>query len=264
MKFSVITVVLNDASGIRTTLQSLLEQSYPHIEHIIIDGGSTDGTLDVIENSKLPGTVVVSEPDDGIYDAMNKGLALATGEVVSFLNAADVFDSASTLLSVAGCFQDPEVDAVYGDISFFNDEGMVMRRWRAGTYRFWKFYFGWAVPHPALFIRASAFHRIGSFDSSFRIAGEYEFMLRCFLRHGIRPHYVREDLAHMKIGGVSNRSLGNILSGAKEVRRAWVQNRLRFGWLAPWLKPLRKIPQYLVLKSYNSSARAVRIPNTQL
>ncbi len=140
------------------------------------------------------------------------------------------------------------MDAVYGDISFFDDEGRVVRRWRAGTFRRWKIYLGWAAPHPAFFTRASIFRRVGNFKSSLRNAGDYEFMLRCFLQHGVRPRYINQELARMKIGGFSNSSFRNIMLGASEVRRAWLQNNLRFGFLAPWGKLLSKIPQYLVLK----------------
>ena len=248
MKISVVTVVLNDANGIRMTLRSVRDQDHPHIEHVIIDGGSTDSTLDVINKNEPSGTVLVSEFDHGIYDAMNKGVALATGEVIGFLNAADLFDSASTLSKIIRCFEEPDVDAIYGDVLFFDDGGRVVRRWRAGTYHRWKTYVGWAVPHPAFFIRSSVLRRIGQFDPNFRSAGDYEFMLRCFLRHDIQPMYIEEQLVRMKIGGFSNRSLRNFMINAIEGRRAWKQNSFRFGFLAPWLKPLTKIFQYVVAK----------------
>ena len=248
IKVSVVTVVWNDESGLLVTLDSLRGQDYPHVEHIIIDGGSTDGTLGVISENKLRDTVLVSEPDDGIYDAMNKGLALATGDVIGFLNAADLYASATTVTMVVRSFEQTDTDAVYGDVSFFDDQQRIVRRWRAGTYRRWKMYLGWAAPHPAFFVRSSIFRRVGIFDPSLRNAGDYEFMLRCFLHHGVHPQYLGKELARMKIGGFSHRSIGNIMLGASEVRRAWIQNKLRFGFLAPWGKPLSKIPQILLLK----------------
>jgi len=177
---------------------------------------------------------------------MNKGLGVTTGDVVGFLNAGDVFGDRETLRRVMECFRDRNADACYGDVVFFNKAGKTVRTWRAGAFKTWKVYLGWAAPHPSFFTKRDFYVRLGGFNPDFRSAGDYEFMLRCFLKHGVRPYRIPSVLARMQIGGFSNASLRNILLNMSEIRSAWRRNNLAFGYLAPLARPLSKMLQYVV------------------
>lgn len=216
-------------------------------EHIVIDGGSTDGTAEIVGRSGDAVARFVSEPDDGIYDAMNKGIALATGEVVGILNADDLYADDRVLSDVAKVFEDPSVDSCYGDLVYVDpsDTGRVVRTWRAGSYRKKLFYRGWMPPHPTFFVRRAVYERFGLFNLSLGSAADYELMLRFLLRHGISTVYIPRVLVRMRAGGVSNLSLGNRLRANRMDRMAWKVNGLA---LRPWtilMKPVRKIPQFL-------------------
>lgn len=243
MKISIVTVVLNDAEGLRRTLHSLGAQSHGDIDHVIVDGGSTDGTLDVAEAEKLPTTRIYSGPDDGIYDAMNKGLDRAEGEVVAFLNAGDRFAGADVLSLVAEALAGG-AELAYGDLTFFDDAGRTVRKWRAGAFRRGRLSLGWIPPHPTVFARKALFARIGGFDKSFQNAGDYDWLLRAIVGENVDPVYVPRVLAEMEIGGFSNGSAKGVGVGIAEVRRAWTRNGFKGGLVAPYAKIASKIPQY--------------------
>ena len=245
MKISIITPVYNDPRVSRA-LDSILSQKYEgDLEIIVIDGGSDQPTLDVLERYRHRINILVSEPDQGVYDAMNKGIRLATGEVIGILNADDRYNDDQVLRDVAAVMRDPQIDACYGDLVYVNSEDRVVRYWKSGTYRPIKFYFGWMPPHPTFFVRKRVYEQYGLFDLSFPIAADYELMLRFILKHKIHVKYIPRVLVRMALGGKSNCSLGNIVKANLEVWRAWKKNNLSFGYFVPILKPARKLVQFI-------------------
>lgn len=244
MKISVITAVYNSRDTIAASLDSVLAQSHDDVELIVIDGGSTDGTLEVLRSYGDSIAVLVSEPDRGIYDALNKGLRLAGGEAVGFLHSDDVFADADALARVAGGFRSDEIEAVYGDLVYVrrDDTRQVVRYWQAGSYDPGRLRRGWMPPHPAFYARRSVYERLGGFDTRYRIAADYDCMLR-FLSGGVRAAYVPQVLVKMRLGGASNRSLRNILNKSREDYAALKANRVGGLGALAW-KNLSKLPQF--------------------
>ena len=222
MKISVITVSYNSAETIGHTLRSVREQTYVDIEHIVVDGGSTDNTLAVVAAEGQHVAKLVSEKDKGIYDAMNKGIALASGEVVCFINADDFYASTSVLRDVAAAFENAGVDSCYGDLCYVNqtDPTRVVRYWRSKDFVPGSFEAGWCPPHPTFFVRRSVYERLGGFDLSFKIAADFELMARYLEAARITSCYIPEVLVKMRLGGTTNRSLSNIFKQNAEIRRA--------------------------------------------
>lgn len=246
MKISVITAVYNRAATIGQSLESVASQSHKEVEHLVIDGASTDGTLDVIARCGHPGMIVTSAPDNGIYDALNKGMQAATGEVVGLMHSDDFFAHGDVLCNVARRFEETGADAVYGDLDYVlaSDTGKVIRHWRSGTYSRRRLLRGWMPPHPALFVRRAVFERLGLYDTSYRIAADYEAILRWFGPGDFALAYLPETLVKMRIGGESNRSLSRILLKSREDYRALRSNRIGGLGALAW-KNLSKIPQFL-------------------
>lgn len=246
MKVTIITATYNSAATVRDTLASVAQQTYQPIEHIIIDGLSKDNTLDIVK--EFPHVArVVSEKDNGIYDAMNKGIQLATGEVVGILNSDDFYDNREVLAQVMAAFNDPFVDVVYGDLQYVkkNDVYVVVRNWKSGRYKRKYFYYGWMPPHPTFFVRRKIYEAVGLFNTDLRSAADYEMMLRILVRHNARASYVPRVLVKMRAGGISNASLKNRLRANREDRKAWRLNELKPYFFTTWLKPMRKIIQFI-------------------
>lgn len=246
MRISIITVCLNNRTTIRDTIDSVLAQSHTDLEYLIIDGGSGDGTLEIVEQYRQHVAKIVSEPDAGIYDAMNKGIALATGDLIGMLNADDTYADNAVLADVAAIFSDPAVDACYGDLVYVASRNpeQVVRYWRAGELDLKRLYQGWVPPHPSFFLRTEAYRQYGGYLASFRLAGDYELLLRMLLRHTLGCAYIPRVLVRMRTGGASNRNLGNIIAANREAWRAWSINGLA---ITPWQflrKPISKIRQY--------------------
>lgn len=229
MKISLITVCFNSAEHIADTLRSVNTQGHADIEHLIIDGASRDETLDVVARHPQSWRRVVSEPDEGIYDAMNKGLRMATGEVVGFINSDDFYSAPDVLEKVSGAFSDPAVDACYGDLCYVkrDDTRSVVRYWRSSPFAPGLFGQGWCPPHPTLFIRKRIYDAHGGFDVRYRIAADVELMARMLEVHRIRTRYLPEVLVNMRMGGTTNRSLSNIVIQNREVWRALRAHGLR-------------------------------------
>ena len=247
MKVSIITVSFNAAKTISATLSSVASQTYPHIEHIVVDGGSTDGTQNVVKGFQHVAKFI-SEPDKGLYDAMNKGLAISTGEIVVILNADDFYAHAGIIYKVVECFKHQQVDIVYGDLVYVNaDYTKIIRNWKAGYFHRNKFYQGWMAPHPTFFVKRECYLKLGYFDTSLKYAADYELMLRFMFKHHITNFYLPETLVIMKSGGKSNASLLNRLYINREDRRAWTINHLQPHLFTLILKPLRKLTQYINL-----------------
>ena len=245
-RISIITVTYNASDHLRDCLDSVREQDVD-VEHILIDGASTDGTLNILDAYQDHLAHVTSEKDEGMYDAANKGIGLATGDVIGILNADDFYFSNDTLSKVVEAFSDEDVDAVYGDLVYVdrNNTGKVIRAWRSGEYQSCKFYQGWMPPHPTFFVRRRVYERYGLFNPELGTAADYELMLRMLLKHGIRAAYIPEILVKMRSGGMSNQSLAGRLKANRMDRKAWTVNDLSPHPWTLWMKPIRKIGQWV-------------------
>lgn len=247
LHLSVVTVCLNSAATLGETLASVNVQTHPRIEHIVVDGGSTDGTQALVRAQARRVTTMLSERDRGIYDAMNKGLALTRGDVVGFLNADDAFASPESAAAIARAFGDPAVQACYGDVVYVaaDDPSRVIRYWRAGPYRRGQCASGWAPPHPTLYIRREAFTQHGGFDDRLRVAADFELALRLLDVVGLPVRYIPEVLVRMRAGGVSNGSLRGILRGHQEMITVLRAHGLPAGWGWSARRLARRVPQIL-------------------
>ncbi len=250
MKFSIITAVLNKKDFLVSSINSVFSQNYRNIEYIIIDGGSTDGTIDVIREYQNRGVKWLSEPDRGIYEALNKGVRMATGDIIGFLHADDIYASDRILDIVAEEMTKRNVDCCYGDLQYVDktDISKVVRHWKSGPYQDGLFLKGWMPPHPTFFVRREIYERFGLFDLNVGSAADYELMLRFLYRHKITTTYIPEVLVKMRRGGVSNSSLKNRIMANRMDRMAWRINGLKpYPWTL-YLKPLRKIGQFVKRK----------------
>jgi glycosyltransferase involved in cell wall biosynthesis len=261
MKFSIITAVYNNRACIGSCLESVASQTYADIEHIIIDGGSTDGTLDVIARFTSQASrfaQVVSEPDNGIYDGLNKGIRLATGDVIGFLHADDIYADNTVIEKVVRAMSNSNAASCYGDLVYVRETGdgsevtgdretgsrfAVVRYWKSRPYEKGLFRKGWMPPHPTFFIRREVYEKFGTFNTGFRIAADYELILRFLWKENISTCYIPEVLIMMRIGGASNRSLRNILRKSVEDYRA-IRMQHVGGVTTLLRKNLSKIPQF--------------------
>jgi glycosyltransferase involved in cell wall biosynthesis len=244
VRISVITVCFNAAGTLADTLRSVAGQDHPDVEHLVIDGGSTDGTHEVVRDNGLRVSRFVSERDRGLYDAMNKGAALATGDVIAFLNADDWYTDTSVLSRVARAFAD-DVALVYGDLDFVDAEApfKVRRTWRDAA-RVPEDFFsrGWHPAHPATFVRSDLFRQVGGFDLRWKISADYAFLARCML---LRPRmrHVPATLVHMRLGGASTRSMAAVWRANRECARALRELGVRLPWATIAMKTLWKVSQ---------------------
>lgn len=216
---SIITAIYNRADTVAQCLDSVANQSYLNREHVVIDGASNDDTLKILQSHRAPIATLVSEPDHGIYDALNKGVSMATGDVIGLLHADDLYASDQVLATVAAAFENPNVQAVYGDLQYVSraDLSRVIRYWRAGDFSKVKLSCGWMPPHPALFLRREVYQRFGLFNTRYRIAADYDFMLRVLSKlTSDQVVYLPEVLVKMRVGGASNRSIRNIMLKSTE------------------------------------------------
>lgn len=232
-RFSVITVCYNSAETIAATLRSVNEQRWAEVEHIVIDGGSQDETLAIVAAVGKRVSSVISEPDEGIYDAMNKGIALATGDIIAFLNADDVYAHDGVLDRIAALMSEAELDVAYGDVTYFHARSpdVVTRYYDSGRFRPSRIGAGWMPAHPATFVRRAIFERFGRFRPEYRIAGDFEFVARTLSRPDVRHRHLPEVLARMRTGGVSNSTMAAKLRQNREVMRACRANGIRTSWL---------------------------------
>ena len=245
LKISIITAVFNRVQTIRRAVESVNGQSYAAIEHVIQDGGSTDGTLETLHEVHSANVCFVSEPDDGIYDALNRAIARASGGVIGMLHSDDIFADENVVSDIAERFKDPETEAVYGDLQYVSrtDLGHVIRHWRSGQFRPKRLKWGWMPPHPTLFLRRSVFQRFGVYDTSYRIAADYDAILR-YLGYGcVKTAYIPRVLVKMRMGGESNGSIAQILRKSAEDYRAIRSNHVG-GFPTLAMKNLRKISQF--------------------
>lgn len=246
MKITVITAVFNRPKTIGQAIDSVANQTFKNVEHLIIDGASTDSTIAEIASHRHSSMIVYSEPDAGIYDALNKGVKRASGDVVGVMHSDDVFAHDDVLTLVSNTMADCNLDAVYGDLQYISaaKEGKVIRHWVSGDFTPAKLRQGWMPPHPTMYLRRDVFEKFGAYDTTYRIAADYEAFLRWFGRGNLRMGYIPEVLVKMRVGGESNRSLGRILRKSHEDYRALRGNEIGgLGTLA--LKNLRKVSQFV-------------------
>ncbi|MEJ6403677.1 glycosyltransferase family 2 protein [Yoonia sp. 2307UL14-13] len=222
MKISVVTAVMNGGKALSRAVESLKAQTHPDIEHVVQDGGSTDRTLDYLADHGHPNMALTSTPDGGIYDAINKGIARATGGVIGLLHADDMLASPDVLAQVAQAMEDPAIDGVYGDLEYVSRDApdRVIRYWRAGEYAPYRLKQGWMPPHPTLYLRREVFADAGMYDTSYRISGDYDGMLRWLSSGQIRLKYIPQVMVRMQMGGASNRSFAQMIRKSREDYRA--------------------------------------------
>ena len=278
MRVSLITVSYNSAKTIADTLKSVQSQTYKDIEYIVVDGKSSDGTIEIVKqfviakqgtmqgrsegaSQDLPEdlsknlinvasqgvvTKFLCERDKGIYDAMNKGLAMATGEVIGVLNSDDFYCSNDVIEEVVRVFEQNNTDCVYGDLNYVDpsDTSKIVRKWRSGSFRKENFLKGWMPPHPTFFVRKTCYDKFGTFDTQFKSAADYELMLRLLFKESCSAVHLPKVMIHMRAGGVSNVSLKNRIRANREDRLAWKINGLKPKWFTLLRKPLSKLIQY--------------------
>lgn len=245
MKVSIITITFNSAATLKDTIESVLNQTYDNIEYIIVDGQSTDDTLQIIDLYKHKISKVVSEKDHGLYDALNKGIKLATGDVIGLLHSDDFYTSNDVIEKVANTFKKNNSDAVYADLYYVDktDTDRIFRKWHSGEYKHGMFLHGWMPPHPTFFAKKACYDKFGLFNTQFKSAADYEILLRFIHKHQIKLAYLPEFIIKMRVGGKSNVSLKNRIRANQEDRKAWKVNGLKPKLHTLYLKPLRKIVQ---------------------
>lgn len=245
MLVSIVTATYNSAATVAETIRSVGEQDYPRIEHIVVDGLSGDNTLEIIK--EFPSVKVISEKDKGIYDAMNKGILAANGDIIGILNSDDIYADSKVISKIVEAFQDSTVQCCYADLQYMHalDNSRITRTWKSGNYRQGSFYWGWMPPHPTFFVRKSVYDKVGLYNTSMRSAADYEMMLRIFVKNNLQTAYVPAVIVKMRTGGISNATVWNRIRANREDREAWRVNGLRPYFFTLYLKPLRKITQFL-------------------
>lgn len=243
MKISIITAVYNNKENIKDALHSVANQTYKNVEHIVIDGGSTDGTLDVLKASKSV-SKLVSEKDNGIYDALNKGIALASGDVIGFLHSDDIFANNQVVEKIAKAFQEKHIDTLYSDLQYVQkqDVSKVVRHWESCDFRMHLLRKGWMPPHPTLFLKKEVYEKHGNFNINFTIAADYDLILRIFKDGERKVFYVPEVNVKMRVGGKSN-TLKNIITKSKEDFITLKQNKVGGFWTL-FVKNASKFKQF--------------------
>ncbi len=246
MKISVITVCYNSAATIQDTISSIASQNHSDVEHIVIDGLSNDDTVAIV-NSASSVSKFISEPDKGIYDAMNKGIAMATGDIIGTLNADDFYIDNTVLSQVSEVFSNPNIDACYADLIYVNanDTNKIVRYWQSQTYRLGLFKKGWMPAHPTFFVRRAVYETWGNFNLDFPRQADFELTMRFLEIHQINSVYVPKIWVKMRTGGTSNNSVRGIIKGNIEASRACKMHRLSVGPFFIVRKILSRIPQFL-------------------
>lgn len=281
MKFSIITICYNPGPVIRSAIESVLAQSHDEIEYIIVDGGSTDGTVELLSGIKdqEPNIKFISEPDKGLYDALNKGVRLATGDLIGFVHADDFLAHSDVLKHVAKQFEKPSVEGVYGDLQYVSSESSgrkitdfenlddgesfsVVRHWCSGEYSRKNLKWGWMPPHPTLYLKREVYMRAvlddgEFFDTSFKCAADYDFMMRVLSKLNVKPVYLPEVMVKMRLGGVSNRSLKHMIQKSKEDWRVIRRNKIGHIHTLVW-KNLSKLIQF-VPRSVNNEVKRAKV-----
>ncbi len=251
MKLSIITATYNSAAHIAPCINSVNEQTYPNLEHIIIDGASKDNTLEIIKAVSNRAIRIISEPDRGIYDALNKGIQRATGDVIGFLHADDTFAGPDTLAEIVKVFSSQAngniLSGVYGNLVFISQDNpqKIIRKWQSRPFRSSRINLGWMPPHPTLFLKKEVYQQIGLFKTDYRIAGDYELMLRIMKHPETKLYFLNQTITRMAMGGASTGNMKSLKKKSLEDLRALRANGFKFPWLILACKIGRKLPQLL-------------------
>ena len=246
MRISIITCVLNNTNLIKKSIKSFQTQIYKNKEHIIMDGGSIDGTLEVIRKFKKKNLILFTSSDKGIYEALNKGINLSSGEIIGILHSDDFYKDNKVLKTIAETFKKTDADLVYGDLVYVNKKSPfeVLRYWKAGEYLEKNLFNGWMPPHPTVFIKRSVFNRIGKYKTKYHISSDYDFLVRVLRKKNIKTVYIPKILVNMRIGGVSNNSIKNLFKKSIEDFKIIKTNKIG-GFLTLLNKNFSKISQFL-------------------
>jgi len=243
MKVSIITIAYNAENTIFNSLNSVFNQSHKNIEHIIIDGGSRDNTLKICKNFPFISNIV-SEPDNGVYDAFNKGLKLATGDIIGFLNSDDVFFNENSVQEIVNAFSNNETDIVYGNLDYVNAEGKVIRNWISKSYEIGLIKKAWMPAHPTFYCKKEVYDRLGGYNDSFKIGGDFELCLRYLEVNKVPSFYLNKKLVKMLVGGISNSGLKSKWTIYKEELRAFKINKVYVNPIIFFLYKLKKLKQF--------------------
>ncbi|MDR0872757.1 MAG: glycosyltransferase [Prevotellaceae bacterium] len=261
MKISIITVTYNSEKTLQDTIDSVLMQTYPDIEYIVVDGNSQDNTLNMIKENepKFNGKMKwISEPDNGIYDAMNKGIKLATGNIIGILNSDDILADETTIEQIVSLFEENKCDAVYGNL-IYQSNGKPVRHWKSNKFRSKSLHFGWMPPHPTLYCTKEVYDKLGIFDSAFRISADYDIILRIFKNKNLKSIYSPKTIVVMNQGGISNVSLKSKLLKSKEDYLVLKKNKINPPFLVVFFKNIRKFYQFIRARKEFTSSYPPRI-----
>jgi len=246
MKVTIVTTTYNSEKFLRDCIESVISQDYPDIEHIIVDAQSTDGTISIIKQYESKIARWITEKDNGIYDGINKGMAMATGDIIGILNSDDMLASKDVISNIVKCFEEHKVDSIYGDLVYVDQQNIrkVIRYWKGLPYKRYRFHYGWMPAHPTFYLRRDLIKELGNYETHYFTAADYEFMARYLYRHRISACYLPMLIVKMRVGGLSNR---NIMSRLRANRRDYLAmkiNNIPFPHIASILKPLIKLRQY--------------------
>ncbi|TFF40888.1 glycosyltransferase family 2 protein [Mucilaginibacter psychrotolerans] len=244
LKISIITVCYNAAGTLERCIKSVISQSYNNIEYIVIDGGSTDDSLTIINSFQHKINILITEPDDGIYDAMNKGIALATGDVVGMLNADDVFAGEWVISDIAAAFEKNNTDILYADLNYIKPDSIILRKWRSGAYKHGLFNKGWMPPHPTFYCKRNLFGLFGNYSLEYGTAADYELMVRFIHVNKASVFYLKKVVVNMFTGGVSNNSFAGRAKVLFLDLKAMRRNHINYPIIALLYKRLKKIAQF--------------------
>lgn len=244
LKISLITVSYNAENTISRCIESVIRQTFKNIEYIVIDGGSTDKTTEIINRYKTQISLFLSEPDEGIYDAMNKGIKMASGHIIGMLNADDYFADNDILTTIAQAFNQENTEILYGDLDYIDSQNKIIRKWRSGEFSHKMFNWGWMPPHPTFYCKRGLFQKYGFYSLEYGTAADYELMLRFMYHHKLNAFYLKKVMIKMNIGGVSNKNIKGRVKGLLFDYKAMNNNNILIPLIALIFKPLRKIIQY--------------------
>ena len=247
MLVSIITVCYNSEKFIKSAIESVINQTYKNIEYIIIDGGSTDNTLKIIDKYKPSISKVISEHDNGIYDAMNKGISNATGDIICFLNSDDFYINNKVVSKLVNVFESKDIDCVFADINYVSqvEPKKIVRKWETGVFRKGSFAKGWHPAHPTFVVKKDVYNKYGCFNLQFKLAADFELMLRFLEKYKISNFYLPEALINMRLGGATNKSVSNIIKGNIECLKAFKTNNIRVSFFYPILRLFPKLKQLI-------------------
>jgi glycosyltransferase involved in cell wall biosynthesis len=243
---SIITVSFNSRKTICDTIESVLNQTYQNIEYIIIDGASKDGTIELVQSYGNKISKFISEPDHGLYDAISKGINLATGNIIGVLNSDDYFTNNTIVEKIVSSFENNEIDAVFGDIQFVHPHELskIVRYYSSSRFSVEKFKYGFMPAHPSFYVKKEFYIKLGLYKTDYKIAGDYELLIRFLYSNKLNYKYLGFPFVTMRTGGVSNQSLVSILTLNKEIKRACSENGIKTNYLKIYSKYARKIVEY--------------------